>query len=217
MSVGEYDRRFSSLLAYVPHVSGRERAKRNHFLEGLNEDLYSLVLASSPTSYAGTVDKAMDIEEGLRNRRSRVQPQAVQGSRPNVPGAQPPQFPQSSQQQPQQSAQQSGCHRFRPCGHQFKKKQGSSSSGSGSSSSSSSPRATFCGQCGSRHPSTQCTGVQGACNLCGQYGHFARICPLAGSQHTAAPPQGRSGGSSRGHSFPVPQPRVGEAQYRPFQ
>ncbi|KZV53450.1 hypothetical protein F511_14816 [Dorcoceras hygrometricum] len=65
MSVGEYARRFSSLLAYVPHVSGRERAKRNKFLVGLNEDLYFLVLAGSPTSYADAVDKAMDIEEGL--------------------------------------------------------------------------------------------------------------------------------------------------------
>ncbi|KZV37433.1 hypothetical protein F511_12451 [Dorcoceras hygrometricum] len=200
----------------VPHASGRERAKRNRFLEGLNEDLYFLVLASSPTSYADAVDKTMHIEEGLRNRRSRVQPQAAQGARPNVQGAQPPQFSQSSQQ-PQQSAQQSGRHRFRPRGHQCKKKQGSSSSGSGSSSSSSSPRATFCGQCGGKHPSTQRVGVQGVCNLCGKYGHFARVCPLTGSQQTAAPPQGRSCGSSRGHSFPIQQQRMGETQHRPFQ
>ncbi|KZV26908.1 hypothetical protein F511_31335 [Dorcoceras hygrometricum] len=38
--------------------------------------------------------------------------------------AQPSQ-PSQSSQQPQQSAQQSGRHRFRPRGHQFKKKQGS--------------------------------------------------------------------------------------------
>ncbi|KZV32330.1 hypothetical protein F511_26877 [Dorcoceras hygrometricum] len=43
------------------------------------------------------------------------------------------------------------------------------------------------------------------------------ICPLAGSQHTAAPPQGRSGGSSRGRSFPVPQQRMGETQHRSLQ
>ncbi|KZV30056.1 hypothetical protein F511_24923 [Dorcoceras hygrometricum] len=77
--------------------------------------------------------------------------------------------------------------KFRPRGHQFKKKSGSSSSGSGSSSSSS-PRTHFYGQCGGRHSLTQCVGVQGACNNCGQYGHFARVCPLAGSQHTAVPP-----------------------------
>ncbi|KZV36795.1 receptor-like protein 2 [Dorcoceras hygrometricum] len=98
------------------------------------------------TSYADAVDKAMDIEDGLSNHKSWVQPQAAQGSRPNVLGAQPPQLPQSSQQQLQQLAQQSGRHRFRPRDHHFKKKQGSKSSGLGSSSSSSSPRATFCGQ-----------------------------------------------------------------------
>ncbi|KZV37462.1 hypothetical protein F511_14878 [Dorcoceras hygrometricum] len=64
MSVGEYARRFSSLLAYVPHVSGRERAKRNRFLEGLNEDLYSLVLASSPTNYADAVTKQWTSRKG---------------------------------------------------------------------------------------------------------------------------------------------------------
>ncbi|KZV50252.1 hypothetical protein F511_20863 [Dorcoceras hygrometricum] len=89
MSLGEYARRFSSLLAYVPHVSGRDRAKRNKFLEGLNEELYSLVLAGSPASYADAVDKAMDIEEGLHNRRSRVRPQVVQGNRTMVPRVQP--------------------------------------------------------------------------------------------------------------------------------
>ncbi|KZV55112.1 hypothetical protein F511_32368 [Dorcoceras hygrometricum] len=65
MFVGEYARRFSSLLAYVPHVSGREKAKRNKFMEGLNEELYSFVLAGSPTSYAEAVGRAIDIEEGL--------------------------------------------------------------------------------------------------------------------------------------------------------
>ncbi|KZV17175.1 hypothetical protein F511_07935 [Dorcoceras hygrometricum] len=71
MRVAEYARQSYSILAYVPHVAGRERAKRNRFLEGLNEDLYSLVLESSPTTYAKAVDKALDSEQGLLNRRSR--------------------------------------------------------------------------------------------------------------------------------------------------
>ncbi|KZV44402.1 hypothetical protein F511_39755 [Dorcoceras hygrometricum] len=96
---------------------------------------------------------------------------------------------QKEQQQPQ-VAQQSGHQRFRPCGQQFKKKSGSGSSDSGSSSSSGS-RAEFCGFCGGKHPSTQCVGVQGSCNLCGQYGNFSRVCPSAGSQQTVAQPQGR--------------------------
>ncbi|KZV50133.1 hypothetical protein F511_17239 [Dorcoceras hygrometricum] len=144
----------------------------------------------SPMSYADVVDKAMDIEEGLQNRRSRVRPQVVQGNRPMISGVQPYQSVQSSQPpQQHQVAQQSGHQRFRPRGRQFKKKSGSSSSGSGSSISGSS-KVEFCGQCGGRHPTGKCVGVQGSCNVCGQYGHFARVCPLAGSQHTTAPPQG---------------------------
>ncbi|KZV36944.1 hypothetical protein F511_25769 [Dorcoceras hygrometricum] len=67
-----------------------------------------------------------------------------------------------------------------------------------------------------RHSSMQCVGVQGSCNLCGQYGHFARVCPSSGSQQTEAQPQGR-GGQSRGRSHQFPQPRLGETQFRPFQ
>ncbi|KZV30168.1 hypothetical protein F511_20798 [Dorcoceras hygrometricum] len=88
MSVREYARRFSSLLAYVPHVAGRERAKRTKFLEGLNEELYILVLSSKPKSYAEAVDSAIDIEEGLRSRRSRSRPQGAQGGRPSIQGVQ---------------------------------------------------------------------------------------------------------------------------------
>ncbi|KZV56870.1 hypothetical protein F511_26112 [Dorcoceras hygrometricum] len=89
------------------------------------------------------------------------------------------------------------------------------SSGSGSSSSSGS-RAEFCGFCGGKHSSTQCVGVQGSYNLCGQYGHFARVCPTAGAQQTTAQPQGR-GGQPRGRSQQFQQPRFGEAPFRPFQ
>ncbi|KZV26495.1 hypothetical protein F511_19792 [Dorcoceras hygrometricum] len=105
-----------------------------------------------------------------------------------------------SDHQPQQPqvAQQSDRQRFRPHGQQFKKKSGSGSSGSGSSSSSGS-RVEFCGFCGGKHSSTQCVGVQGSCNLCGQYVHFSRVCPSAGSQQIAAQPQVR-GGQSRGCS-----------------
>ncbi|KZV57418.1 hypothetical protein F511_04855 [Dorcoceras hygrometricum] len=112
------------------YISGREKAKRNKFLEGLNEELYSFVLAGSPASYAEAVDRAIDIEEGLQNRRSRVRPQVVQGNHPMVPVVQPSQSVQSSQPPQQQVAQQPGHQRFRPRGRLFKKKSGSSSSGS---------------------------------------------------------------------------------------
>ncbi|KZV41628.1 hypothetical protein F511_21930 [Dorcoceras hygrometricum] len=155
MSMGEYARRFSSLLAYVPHVAGREKAKRNNFMEGLNEELYSFVLAGSPASYAEAVARAIDIEEGLQNRRSRVRPQGVQRSHPVVPRVKPSQSVQSSQPPQQQVAQKPGHQRFRPRGRQFKKKSGSSSSGLGSSSSGSSSKVEYCGQCGGKHHTAQ--------------------------------------------------------------
>ncbi|KZV22006.1 hypothetical protein F511_41167 [Dorcoceras hygrometricum] len=96
-------------------------------------ELYSFVLAGSPASYAEAVYMAIDIEEGLQNRRSRIRPQGVQGSHPVVPTVQSSQSVQSSQppQQQQQLSQQSGHLRFRPRGRQFKKNSGPSSSGPG--------------------------------------------------------------------------------------
>ncbi|KZV29053.1 C-terminal domain phosphatase-like 4 [Dorcoceras hygrometricum] len=160
----------------------------------------------------------MDIEEGLQNRRSRVMPQVVQGNRLVVSEVQPTQSLQSSHPPKHQKAQQSRHQRFRPSGRQFKKKSGSSSSGSGSSISGS-PKVEFCAsveenilrrsvlvckvfvtfvdsmdtlrECFLWHSTAQCVGVQG-------------------SQHTAAPPQGRSRGSRRGRSFLVQQQRLGE-------
>ncbi|KZV46193.1 hypothetical protein F511_27311 [Dorcoceras hygrometricum] len=67
----EYARKFSALLAYVPHVAGQERAKSTRFVEGLNEELYQNVLTSKPKSYAEAVDTAIHIEEGMRSRRTR--------------------------------------------------------------------------------------------------------------------------------------------------
>ncbi|KZV17281.1 hypothetical protein F511_27533, partial [Dorcoceras hygrometricum] len=98
MRVAEYARQFSALLAYVLHVVGHERVKRNMFLEGLNEDLYFLVLASSPVIYTDAVDKAIDTKQGLLNLRFRVQPQATQSVRPGSQGVHSSQPPQATQQ-----------------------------------------------------------------------------------------------------------------------
>ncbi|KZV54083.1 hypothetical protein F511_39084 [Dorcoceras hygrometricum] len=143
------------------------------------------------TSWRSNSDIAVRVDaqlanfwRGLRSRRARRQ-QVAQGGRPAIQGAQSMQSSlsahQPQQQQQPQVAQQSGRQRFRPHSQQFKKKSGSGSSGSGSSSSSGS-RAEFCGYCGGKHPSTQCVGVQGSCQICGQFGHSARVCPSAGSQ-----------------------------------
>ncbi|KZV45725.1 pentatricopeptide repeat-containing protein [Dorcoceras hygrometricum] len=124
-----------------------------------------IVVVLKPNSYAEAVDTAIDIEEGLQSRRARRQ-QEAQVSHPVLQGAQSSQSAHQPQQHQQQVTQQSGRQRFRPRGQQLNKKSSSSSSGSGSSSSSGS-LAEFCGYCGGKHPSMQCVGVQGSCNLCG--------------------------------------------------
>ncbi|KZV15832.1 hypothetical protein F511_07779 [Dorcoceras hygrometricum] len=82
--------------------------------------------------------------------------------------------------QPPQTSQQSNLQRFKPLGKQFKRRSNSSYSGSISSGDSVSGGVT-CGQCGGRHMTTQCCGVQGLCHNCGQPRHFSRVC-LRGAQ-----------------------------------
>ncbi|KZV29679.1 hypothetical protein F511_08390, partial [Dorcoceras hygrometricum] len=98
---------------------------------------------------------------------------------------------------------------FRPRGKQFKKKANSSSSGSASSGSGSGSGSMSCGQCGGRHPTSQCRGVQGFCHNCGQPGHFQRLCPLLRGQSSVPSQQGSAGGSSQRPQFPAPTQRSG--------
>ncbi|KZV49910.1 hypothetical protein F511_41213 [Dorcoceras hygrometricum] len=75
--------------------------------------------------------------------------------------------------QPPQVSQQSSRQKFKPKEKQFKNKSSSTSSGFDSFGGGSS-REVFCGQCGGRHPTTQCVGVQGVCHICGKHENFAR-------------------------------------------
>ncbi|KZV24573.1 hypothetical protein F511_10214 [Dorcoceras hygrometricum] len=102
LRVSEYDRQFSSLLSYVPHIANQERTDRNKFLRGLRPELFLMVLASSPATYDEAVDRAVHIEETLMEAQNLVQPIARRSFKPmpeTMPSFQSPQVPQQSNHQ----------------------------------------------------------------------------------------------------------------------
>ncbi|XP_073276499.1 uncharacterized protein [Primulina huaijiensis] len=195
MTVVEYASQFSALLAYVPHVASNDRNKLSHFMQGLNRTICTLVVAGAPINYADAVEKAKNVEASLLL----AEPQSVQPCFPqsfggNVPmpvGA--PLYQPLLPYQPSQSYQQPKQQNFMAKGKQFKKQTRSSSSSSGSQRGSSvgSPGGVFCDRCGSKHFSTQCTGVHGSCNICGQVEHYARVCPNSVRQQFQQPQFGQ--------------------------
>ncbi|XP_073051349.1 uncharacterized protein [Primulina eburnea] len=190
MTVVEYASQFSALLAYVPHVASSNRNKLSHFMQGLNRTICTLVVAGAPVNYVDVVEKAKMWRQLLLAYPQSVQsgfPQSFGGNVPMPVGA--PLYRPLLPYQPSQPYQQPKQQNFKAKGKQFKKQTRSSSSSSGSQRGSSvgSPVGVFCDRCGGKHFSTQCTGVHGSCNICGQVGDYARVCPNAVRQQFQQP------------------------------
>ncbi|XP_073271484.1 uncharacterized protein [Primulina huaijiensis] len=191
MTVVEYASQFSALLAYVPHVASSDRNKLSHFMQGLNRTICTLVVAGAPINYADAVEKAKNVEASLLL----TEPQSFQPGFPQSFGGNVPMpvgallYRPLLPYQPSQSYQQPKQQHFKAKGKQFKKQTRSSSSSSGSQRGGSvgSPVGVFCDRCGGKHISTQCTGVHGSCNICGQFGHYARECSNAARQQFQQP------------------------------
>ncbi|XP_075515837.1 uncharacterized protein LOC142550643 [Primulina tabacum] len=191
ISVGEYASQFYALLAYVPHVSNSDRSKLSRFMQGLNRTIYTLVMTGAPTTYAEAVEKAKNIEASLLWGGSQQVPSFTsQGSGSSIQmpvGIPPYQLPQSNQSLKNQKFRAKGNSRGgRPSGY-FR---------------------DSCGRCGGRHPTTQCTGVQGDCHTCGLPGHYAKVCPNAGRQ------QYQPSQFSQFPRAPVPRPSTPQPSYQ---
>ncbi|KZV49117.1 beta-galactosidase 13-like [Dorcoceras hygrometricum] len=106
--------------------------------------------------------RAVDLMESLAVGQTRVQQSTGQSVDP-VPSG-------TSSSQPSVASQSLSRQRFRPRGRQFKRSSSSSSGSRGSNGAR--PTASFCGQCGGKNKPSNCIGVRGACNNCGQRSEF---------------------------------------------
>ncbi|KZV48836.1 hypothetical protein F511_15485 [Dorcoceras hygrometricum] len=104
--VNRYISRGTMNKAVNRYLSGNNSKAVNRYLSGKNNKAVNRYISRGTTEEA--VDSAIDIEEGLWNRRSCARPQGAQGVRPAVQGAQSSRSSQSVHQPPQQQlAQQS--------------------------------------------------------------------------------------------------------------
>ncbi|KZV33383.1 hypothetical protein F511_12944 [Dorcoceras hygrometricum] len=133
---------------------------------------FSEIQSSAFLALANAVNRAVDLTESLTVGQTRVQ-QSTGHSVDPVPSG-------TSSSQPSVAPQSLSRQRFRPKGRHFKRSSSSSSSSGGSGGVRT--NVSYCGQCGGKHRPSQCVGVRGACNNCGQVGNFARVCPTLGQQ-----------------------------------
>ncbi|XP_073019327.1 uncharacterized protein [Primulina eburnea] len=185
LNIEDYDAKFSNLLRFAPHVASDEEAKADHFINGLNPDIFTLVNTGRPNTFAEAFDRAKGPEIGIIRQRGFQYSQRPQQ----------PQFRQQFRQGNSGSNNGNIRGQFKARGKQFNRHGSNFSSSSGSRQSGSVQSTGYsgptCGQCGGRHYTDQCREISSACHFYNQVGHYSRVCPNRGSDIS------QSGGSSR--------------------
>ncbi|XP_073039355.1 uncharacterized protein [Primulina eburnea] len=192
LNIEDYVAKFSNLLRFAPHVASDEEAKADHFINGLNPDIFTLVNTGRPNTFAEALDRAKGAETGIIRQR---------GSQYSQRPQQPP-FQQQFRQGNTGGNSGNIRDQFKARGKQFKRHGSNFSSSSGSRQSGSVQSTGYsgptCGQCGGRHYTDHCRGILGTCHLCNQVGHYARVCPNRGSDMSQNQNK-QSGGYRAGH------------------
>ncbi|XP_075506687.1 uncharacterized protein LOC142543353 [Primulina tabacum] len=79
-NIEDYQKRFTDLLPYAPHISENSAAKYSHFLNGLNQEIFDRVsVCDDPTSYEGLVNCCRQAEISISRRK------AMQASKSSSP------------------------------------------------------------------------------------------------------------------------------------
>ncbi|XP_073153169.1 uncharacterized protein [Henckelia pumila] len=69
LSIEDYVSKFDSLLRFAPHVANNEEAKADHFINGLNPEIFTLVNTGRPNNFADAMDQAKGAKAGILMQR----------------------------------------------------------------------------------------------------------------------------------------------------
>ncbi|KAG5536038.1 hypothetical protein RHGRI_023734 [Rhododendron griersonianum] len=151
MTVSEYDKAFTDLSQFAPHMISTENLKARRFEEGLKDGLRKPIKMLRLPTYTDVLNVALMAE--------------TENEKPNTSGNE--QRRQVSYVPPRN---QGGSNPY--------KKQNTGTSGWSQGSSSGGNQNRPCGKCGKVHTG-QCYRDAGACYKCGQVGHLMRNCTNA--------------------------------------
>ncbi|XP_075475649.1 uncharacterized protein LOC142508501 [Primulina tabacum] len=88
LNIEEYVAKFSTLLKFAPHVAESDEAVADHFINGLNPEIFTLVNTGRPNSFSEALNRAKGAEAGLLRQRSISY--VAPTPRPPQPAVQPP-------------------------------------------------------------------------------------------------------------------------------
>ncbi|XP_073017817.1 uncharacterized protein [Primulina eburnea] len=69
LNIEDYVAKFSNLLRFAPHVASDEEAKADHFINGLNPHIFTLVNTGRPNIFAEALDRAKAAETAIIRQR----------------------------------------------------------------------------------------------------------------------------------------------------
>ncbi|XP_073031302.1 uncharacterized protein [Primulina eburnea] len=70
-NIEDYQKRFTDMLSYAPHISENSATKYSHFLNGLNKEIfYQVSICDDPTSYEGLVNRFRQAEISISRKKA---------------------------------------------------------------------------------------------------------------------------------------------------